>query len=70
MFGFGKKKVYKVKWLEPKYNKWLVKYTTYEEAVAYKMARELEEQGMRIRIFMDTEPAPIYSSKSSRPISL
>lgn len=68
MFGFGKKKTFKVKWLEPKANKWFVRHTTTDEGSAFRMAQDLESQGMRVRIFVDEGKDAVYSSKSVRPV--
>jgi hypothetical protein len=68
MFGFGKKKTYKVKWLEPKNGKWFVRYTTTDEGKAFETANQLEAQGHRIRIYVDEEKNAVYTSKSARPL--
>lgn len=68
MFGLGKKKTFKVKWLEPKHNKWLVRYTTHDEGKAYETAGQLEAQGLRIRIYVDDGKDAVYTSKSTRPL--
>lgn len=63
MFGFKRKKTYKVKWLEPKHNKWFIKQTTDNEIIAYRSAEALEAEGYRVQIIEEADDkVPIYIS--------